>query len=97
MVSATLATDVCAIKAGGGCTAQIHVRLHQHGKVHNYHIIDWADDVSFPPLAPPDDREEPNSQLLEVKCTPSCQDRDCGPDGCGGTCGYCANWQHCTV
>jgi hypothetical protein len=31
-----------------------------------------------------------------LDCTPDCQDRQCGADGCGGTCGTCANQQACT-
>jgi hypothetical protein len=28
-------------------------------------------------------------------CTPNCAGRQCGPDGCGGTCGSCASNQDC--
>lgn len=27
----------------------------------------------------------------------SCQDRECGPDGCGGTCGYCSGLDKCVA
>ena len=30
-------------------------------------------------------------------CTPSCQDRECGDDGCGGACGACEEYEKCTV
>lgn len=29
-------------------------------------------------------------------CTPTCTGRTCGPDGCGGSCGACADGQSCT-
>ena len=25
-------------------------------------------------------------------CTPNCEGKDCGPDGCGGECGVCLDW-----
>ena len=28
-------------------------------------------------------------------CTPTCTDKECGADGCGGTCGECAGGQTC--
>ncbi len=28
-------------------------------------------------------------------CTPDCHSRECGPDGCGGSCGSCADGQVC--
>ena len=28
-------------------------------------------------------------------CTPSCSDKECGSDGCGGTCGSCGQFQFC--
>jgi len=28
-------------------------------------------------------------ELGDCVCTPQCEDRDCGPDGCGGACGGC--------
>jgi hypothetical protein len=31
-----------------------------------------------------------------LDCTPDCQDRDCGADGCGGSCGTCPEKQACT-
>ena len=30
-----------------------------------------------------------------VACVPLCKDKQCGPDGCGGTCGSCADGQKC--
>lgn len=29
-------------------------------------------------------------------CKPSCEDRECGDDGCGGVCGYCSDEFKCT-
>jgi hypothetical protein len=31
----------------------------------------------------------------DVPCVPACTDKVCGPDGCGGICGYCAYPQVC--
>ena len=30
-------------------------------------------------------------------CTPQCGGRQCGPDGCGGSCGTCTGMLHCNV
>jgi len=30
-------------------------------------------------------------------CTPDCNGRECGFDGCGGTCGVCSDGEHCTA
>jgi hypothetical protein len=30
-----------------------------------------------------------------VGCQPQCEDKDCGPDGCGGNCGECGGLQVC--
>jgi len=35
------------------------------------------------------------SLLLEHMCTPNCNDRECGDDGCGGTCGACGDLETC--
>ena len=32
---------------------------------------------------------------LECKCVPDCKNKECGDDGCGGTCGKCADGQFC--
>ncbi len=31
----------------------------------------------------------------EPKCVPSCKNRECGPDGCGGVCGTCQSGFNC--
>ena len=33
--------------------------------------------------------------LVRSPCRPICEDRDCGPDGCGGVCGTCAGCATC--
>jgi hypothetical protein len=33
----------------------------------------------------------------EMKCAPACAGRVCGPDGCGGDCGYCAAGEVCSA
>jgi len=32
-----------------------------------------------------------------VCCEPDCENKDCGGDGCGGSCGECAYWEECDV
>lgn len=34
-----------------------------------------------------------NAQCLS--CTPNCSNKNCGPDGCGGSCGSCNSYQYC--
>ena len=36
----------------------------------------------------------PDSVDQEV-CTPKCDGKQCGPDGCGGKCGTCVEWEVC--
>ena len=31
----------------------------------------------------------------QCRCSPQCQGKDCGPDGCGGSCGICPSGQVC--
>src|SRR5690606_4046945 len=38
-----------------------------------------------------------NSGALAIPCTPSCDGRACGWDGCGGTCGGCGEGERCEV
>ncbi len=37
----------------------------------------------------------PDSLTPDGACTPSCDDRVCGSDGCGGSCGDCPNGKSC--
>ncbi len=37
----------------------------------------------------------PTAQLFPASCTPSCSSKQCGSDGCGGSCGSCASGQSC--
>ncbi len=55
---------------------------------------------AFPPSALDIEADESADQLPREEeiapapspiCTPECQGRQCGPDGCGGTCGECAS------
>ncbi len=34
-------------------------------------------------------------QCYQKPCTPACSSKKCGPDGCGGNCGYCPSTQFC--
>lgn len=33
----------------------------------------------------------------DLVCTPTCAERECGPDGCGGSCGGCASGRMCSA
>ena len=48
---------------------------------------------------PPGDvlSNEPLDEVSEpdVECVPACDEFECGPDGCGGTCGTCGNESSC--
>ena len=37
-----------------------------------------------------------DGECVETPCTPSCGERACGPDGCGGSCGLCEGAEVCT-
>lgn len=46
---------------------------------------------------PLDVNEAEDEQPKEKRtCTPQCEGLHCGPDGCGGSCGFCEDFQHCT-
>ena len=45
------------------------------------------------PSSPP--AEDTSSDVDVVSCRPSCDDRECGDDGCGGSCGACVGGLHC--
>lgn len=36
--------------------------------------------------------EEPETCFGNKCCLPDCEDKECGPTGCGGICGYCYKW-----
>jgi len=45
---------------------------------------------------PPPDGDLPSDQKTDT-CTPSCADKECGPDGCGGSCGSCQSPEVCNT
>jgi len=49
------------------------------------------DTIVAPDVAPPLDVPPPDGTV----CVPSCGDKECGPDGCGGVCGVCAAGAEC--
>ena len=51
-----------------------------------------ADD---PPVDDPPVDDPPVDDPPPTTCTPDCLARECGPDGCGGTCGTCGADQVC--
>lgn len=36
-----------------------------------------------------------NGSCYKVVCPPDCESKSCGPNGCGGNCGYCQGSEHC--
>src|SRR4051794_33582316 len=42
-----------------------------------------------PPVSPPGSPPASPPGSPPTGCTPQCQDRECGDDGCGGSCGSC--------
>src|SRR5215213_7719176 len=40
-------------------------------------------------------RKKKKTTSPSVTCTPTCRRKQCGEDGCGGSCGSCAAGQHC--
>jgi hypothetical protein len=50
-------------------------------------LPDWSDVSGEVDLLPDE---------VEVVCTPDCVDKDCGEDGCNGTCGACDDGNPCT-
>ena len=57
-----------------------------------------------PPLAAPEDAgsatdlspQTDAEATTEFVCTPFCEDRECGPNGCGGECGVCGEYELCS-
>jgi len=43
-----------------------------------------------------DDDERCNADTLACECAPQCEERSCGPDGCGNACGVCEANESCT-
>ncbi|MBN2497499.1 MAG: hypothetical protein JXR96_23100 [Deltaproteobacteria bacterium] len=39
---------------------------------------------------------DPDTGQCVPICSPSCEGRECGPDGCGGSCGSCPSGTHCS-
>jgi hypothetical protein len=42
-----------------------------------------------------DDGETCQSGLCRATCVPQCRVKECGDDGCGGSCGECGQFFHC--
>lgn len=48
------------------------------------------DSVPVPDIEFPDIATEVGPEVSDVECVPSCENRECGDNGCGGTCGACS-------
>jgi hypothetical protein len=46
-------------------------------------------------ICPPGYACDPDTGVCVPICTPNCTDRECGPDGCGGSCGTCPDGYYC--
>jgi formylglycine-generating enzyme required for sulfatase activity len=44
-----------------------------------------------------EDEEESGDLLIEEECSPSCEGKECGDDGCGGSCGACPERAGCDI
>ena len=67
--------------------------------------MDWANSLAVAPggrfvfvgYTPDGDGTSDDAWILVTEtecCVPQCEDKECGDDGCGGSCGACAeNWQ----
>lgn len=70
-------------------------------------VTDWKDDrieVIVPEISGPTwvsmisaSGKESNGLRFGYACAPTCVDKACGPDGCGGTCGTCPSGQACQI
>lgn len=56
-------------------------------------VLDSAS-VQMDTVDPPDAQMD-TSDSADI-CTPTCDDKECGADGCGGSCGECADMNLCT-
>lgn len=57
---------------------------------------DVVDAATVDTSAVADDTALPESHA-DVPCVPDCHDRECGDDGCSGTCGQCATGRVCSA
>ena len=55
-------------------------------------IVEPEPDIS----APPEDSATEDAQRGPEECTPACEGKVCGDDGCGGSCGTCDEASACT-
>jgi hypothetical protein len=93
-----------AITEEGCCTPDGILKYCEDGEVVTLDCSDGGDwcgwnpdqeyyDCSTDGTADPD-KKFPYS--CEAACTPTCGERKCGPDGCGGLCGTCEEGQACS-
>lgn len=71
--------------------------------------LGMEEDIGAPDAGAPDTAEEPDAGEPDVEdgpdapdpdvtaCTAACDGLECGPDGCGGECGACADGEVCTL
>lgn len=60
-------------------------------------VLEEGDDFVTPPDIPKDsDSGKPDPGPVDTgPCVPNCEGKVCGPDGCGGICGYCEYGKVC--
>ncbi|MBI4703388.1 MAG: hypothetical protein HY744_19925 [Deltaproteobacteria bacterium] len=107
----TLVSTKPVAAPAGAQVALVGSLLGQAGTVdlggHAAEIVAWADEevVAVVPDVPSGpyalrvvaDGQTSNAVPFEVLCVPSCAGRQCGDDGCGGSCGSCAPPQTCAA
>ncbi|MDI3543998.1 MAG: hypothetical protein PWQ28_279 [Candidatus Woesearchaeota archaeon] len=61
-------------------------------------IIKTEDNTSYCFKNPSDSRSitPPTRKTPKKSCTPNCEGKECGGDGCGGSCGSCASGEICS-
>ena len=79
-------THHCA--AGWACDTRNHVCVPKE-TLQDTGQPDFGQDIAHEELVPD------VVDIYEEVCTPNCKDKECGDDGCGGSCGTCGKHQVC--
>lgn len=86
------------------CNEQGVLRTCQRGRLEDTHCgriqrCGWSVESDANQCGVLSGAEDPSGNeprlCADTVCTPSCSNRECGPDGCGGSCGDCDDGQFC--
>ncbi|GMV39917.1 MAG: hypothetical protein AMXMBFR64_16330 [Myxococcales bacterium] len=83
--------DPCATMPAGGQCNRTTLRWCEGGTLHTYDCAKQQKTCGYDPAAGASDC------LGTGGCTPSCAERECGSDGCGGSCGKCGDGEACVA